>query len=124
MHIVAAERWPMQVYPLVSPMADVTAAQFYKAIDEIKTFVILRLDQKTGELIGHIDSKHASLRETLTDVDDKLDAHQIYTNRIDNRVTSLESRIETEAKQAVRMTTWLALIIPTAVTAFLKWIWK
>jgi hypothetical protein len=36
----------------------------------------------------------------------------------------IESRLETEAKAAMRMTTWLALIIPTAVTAFLRWLWK
>lgn len=114
----------MQVFPVVSPMADVTSAQFYKVIAELKQFIIDRLDQKAGELIGRIDSKHASLRETLTDMDNKLDAHQQYTNRIENRVTAIEARLDTEAKQAVRVTTWLALIIPTAVTAFLKWIWK
>lgn len=108
-------------------MADITAAAFYKAHDELRTYLTQRLDDRIDSLRVQIDSKHASLRQSMQEgfcqVGDKLETHQKDDNIIENRVTAIESRLDTEKTQAVRNTTWIALFL-TALTIALKVIFK
>ena len=90
----------------VSPMSDVSAAEFYRALDELRE-----------NLRAHIDRRMAQLA-------DALEEHKQEDRKIADLVLQMKTQREEEAKQALKNSAWVALLASAGLSTLFKWLWK
>lgn len=80
-------------------MADVTAAQFYRAMDELRE-----------KLMAHIDVRARDFMQALEE-------HKEDDRRIADAVLEIKVQRAEEAKHAAKQSTIIALVVSSALTA-------
>ncbi len=90
----------------MSPMGEVTAAEFYRALDELRE-----------NLRRHIDLKFAEVRHALEE-------HEAEDRRVADDVLKIKTERTTEAAQAAKNAAWVALVVSGGIGALFKWILK
>ena len=78
-------------------MSDVTAAEFYRALDELRE-----------RLVQHIDNRATYLAQALED-------HKQEDRRIADLVLQIKTQREEEAKQAIKSSAWVALVVSSGL---------
>ena len=94
------------IQTLVSPMSEVTSAEFYQA-----------LKAQTRELMSFVDDKYRDMANALR-------AHEIEDRKVADLVLKIETQREEEKATAARNAAWVSLVVAGGVSAFFKWILK
>ena len=100
-------------YPEVSPMATVSSSEFYTTIEKLREL---------------IEARHRSIRDDLENRFDRLDValedHKAEDRKIADLVLRIMTQREEEQKQAVKTSTWVALLVSGGLTVVWQMIAK
>jgi hypothetical protein len=87
-------------------MAEVTAAEFYRALDELGR-----------RLSDHMDYKYQMVANALEE-------HKAEDRKIADAVLRLTTQRDADEKQTMKTSAWVALVVSSGLGAAFKWILK